>query len=912
MLSGPSGTSPSYFPSVLAPRAADEDVKDGEPEGLEDEGRAGEPDLAGAVPPGAVPAGEDLFDQGPADEDPDHEELVYEELVEPVPPDEDDADPDDADLADADLADADLADADLADADLADADLADEDPADEDPADEDAADVDLVEGGPAEPVPAGPLSPEGEGGPAEPVPAGPLSPEEPPAGPAPSVEAPDEGEPTRAWIWDGEPDGLSDGLSGGAKFFDDGPVGGDDHPLYDLEPGATSVLPPFATAKPSPRRRGARTSPDASGDGAGRRKRSSGPPPPPPSGPPPPPSPPPPSPPPPPSSPLRQPPLPRQSQPPRPPRPPSKVPRAVLLKQRARRRRAIIGFTFFTAACVFLTGTSYLYLQHKLGQIQRVILPNLVEDQPGEVMNVLLVGSDSRDRLEGEAALQAGKGQEDVNGERSDTIMVLHIDPRQEQAAILSIPRDVVVPIAGTDVVDRVNAAFSRGGAEGLIATVQQSLGITINHYVEVDFVGFKDIVDAVGGVEIYLPRWARDFTSGLDLPKIGCVSVNGTQGLAFVRSRHYEELVDGQWVTDPSGDFGRINRQQDFIRRMLKKALSAGITNPIQLNRLIGIGIKDVKIDQTLSTKDIALLARRFDDLDPDTVLQYTLPAVPAFIDGKSAMRLQESEAEPYIEFMNGNVSAVQPVVTTAPAQTPLTLPADIEVRVLNGIGTAGAAGTASTALRNAGYVVSGTGDAPRVARTTIRHAAADLAKAQTLQAALTSGAELSVDDDVTGGGVVLVLGADYAGLKGGPTTPSTLAGEEGATSTTVAAVSDAEVRVLNGIGTAGAAARASTALKEAGYTVSGTGDSSRVGRTTIRHRVGTMAQARQLQGSLTSGAELAIDTGLAEGDLVLVLGADYEGLKGAAADGNVPVVTTTTSIAPPATVAIDHNTDC
>ena len=100
----------------------------------------------------------------------------------------------------------------------------------------------------------------------------------------------------------------------------------------------------------------------------------------------------------------------------------------------------MIGFTFFTAACVFLTGTSFLYLQHKLGQIQRVTLPNLVEDQPGEVMNVLLVGSDSRDRLEGADALQAGKGQEDVSGQRSDTIMVLHIDPRQEQAAILSIP----------------------------------------------------------------------------------------------------------------------------------------------------------------------------------------------------------------------------------------------------------------------------------------------------------------------------------------------------------------------------------------------------------------------------------------------------------------------------------------
>ena len=591
----------------------------------------------------------------------------------------------------------------------------------------------------------------------------------------------------------------------------------------------------------------------------------------------------------------------------------------MLLKQRARRRRAIIGFTFFTAACVFLTGTSYLYLQHKLGQIQRVTLPGLVEDQPGEVMNVLLVGSDSRDRLEGADALQAGKGKEDVNGQRSDTIMVLHIDPRQEQAAILSIPRDVVVPIAGTDLNDRVNAAFSLGGAEGLIATIQQSLGITINHYVEVDFVGFKDIVDAVGGVEIYLPRWARDFTSGLDLPKIGCVEINGSQGLAFVRSRHYEELVDGAWVTDPTGDFGRIHRQQDFIRRMLKKALSAGITNPIQLNRLIGIGINDVKVDQTLSTKDVALLARRFNDLDPDKVLQYTLPAEPAFIDGKSAMRLMESEAEPFIEFMNGNVSAVQPVVTVPPtAPAAAVPPGDIDVRVLNGIGTAGAAGNASTALKSAGYRVSGTGDSPKVARTTIRHPAAALAKAQTLQAALTSGAELSVDEDVTGGGVVLVLGADYAGLRAGSTTAPTLAGEEGVTTTTVAgqgaapAVAGVEVRVLNGIGTAGAAARASTALKSAGYTVSGTGDSSRVGRTTIRHRVGTMAQAKQLQESLVTGAELAVDPDLAEGDLVLVLGADYEGLKGAAVDGTAPVTTTSTSIAPPTTVAIDHATDC
>ena len=685
-------------------------------------------------------------------------------------------------------------------------------------------------------------------------------------------------EETRAWAaWVGSAD---DG---------DRASSGDEGELYDLEleptaalpritPAATSLPPPTPAAPPPP----ASLPPAAGGAGKGSGPGPGG----------------------------------RRA----PTRKPSKVPRAVLLKQRARRRRAMIGFTFFTAACVILTGSSFLYLQHKLGQIQRVTLPSLVEDQPGEVMNVLLVGSDSRDRLEGDDALQAGKGQEDVNGQRSDTIMVLHIDPEKEQAAILSIPRDVVVPIAGTNLTDRVNAAFSFGGAEGLIATIQQSLGITINHYVEVDFVGFKDIVDAVGGVEIYLPRWARDFTSGLDLPKIGCFSVNGTQGLAFVRSRHYEELVDGKWITDATGDFGRINRQQDFIRRMLKKALSTGITNPIQLNKLISIGINDVTIDETLSTKDIALLGRRFNNLDPDNVLQYTLPAVPEFIDGKSAMRLMETEAEQYIEFINGNVSAIQPVVAPpgGPADTTATTVAhgDIAVQVLNGIGTAGAAGTASTALKDVGYKVTGTGDSPKLARTTIRHPAAAVAKAQTLQAGLAAGAELSADEDVTGSDVVLVLGADYEGLKSASGTPSTLAGEEGTTTPTVTGAAQGlagvNVRVLNGIGTAGAAAKASTALKEAGYSVSGTGDSSRVGRTTIRHRVGTLPQAKQLQESLQSGAELAVDTTLGEGELDLILGADYAGLKGAPVEGQVPVATTTTSIAPPTTVPRDPATDC
>jgi hypothetical protein len=163
-------------------------------------------------------------------------------------------------------------------------------------------------------------------------------------------------------------------------------------------------------------------------------------------------------------------------------------------------------------------------------------------------------------------------------------------------------------------------------------------------------------------------------------------------------------------------------------------------------------------------------------------------------------------------------------------------------------------------------------------------------------------------------------VLGGDYEGLKAASATPSTLPGESASPSdsatTTVpgqaGALSEVKVQVLNGIGTAGAASKASTALKGAGYTVSGTGDSSRVGRTTIRHRIGTLAPARQLQDSLQTGAELAVDPDLPEGDLVLVLGADYEGLKGANTAGDAPVAATTTVVAPPTTVARDPATDC
>ncbi len=453
-------------------------------------------------------------------------------------------------------------------------------------------------------------------------------------------------------------------------------------------------------------------------------------------------------------------------------------------------------FTGFTAVCTLLVGVGYAYVQHKLDQIRRLDIAALGADAPGSVMNVLLVGSDTRANLTGPEAVQFG--QDLVEGQRSDTIMVLHIDPREQRAAIVSVPRDLYVPIAGTGYSDRVNAAFTTGGADQLVATLQQTLGITIHHYMQVDFGGFKDIVDTVGGVTMYVPYPVRDGGSGLDLGRGGCVALDGDMALSWVRSRNMEFLINGTWQADGRGDLGRIERQQDFIRRMMKEALSAGVGSPLQLNRLISVGVRDVTFDSALSTKDLGALGRRFSSLDPDKIVLRTLPTDPADIGGMSVLKLQALQAQPMIDLLNGRApldSVAGPVggtgpPTTAPSVPSSTAPAsrvrasDVRVRVLNGVGTAGAAAKAATSLTGAGYAVADKGDAPALApRTTITYAAGQVAKAELLQSALLTPAVVREDPTLRSVDVNLLLGADYSGIR-----PTVSTGTAGTAVTTTA----------------------------------------------------------------------------------------------------------------------------
>ncbi len=419
-------------------------------------------------------------------------------------------------------------------------------------------------------------------------------------------------------------------------------------------------------------------------------------------------------------------------------------------------RRLLIGTCIFLSVAVLATGGVYVYLRWRLGQINKVSLSDLTEDD-GSVMNVLLVGSDSRARLSGDLADQAGK--DEVSGQRSDTIMVLHVDARAKKAALLSIPRDLYVKIAGSNRSDRINTSFAEGGPQTLIQTVKDNLGIQINHYMEVDFVGFRDIVDAVGGVDVYVPAPARDTFSGLEIKEPGCIRFNGETGLSWVRSRQYEYFESGRWRTDPTSDFGRIQRQQDFIRRMMRKAVSSGLSNPLTLNRLVGIGVKDVTIDSAMSTSDLVRVAKRFRSLDPDTVDMLTLPTTPATIGGASVLKINRDEAQAQIDRLNG--------VGPPEADDSGVRPSDVRVRVLNGNGKEGAASKAGADLEGAGFIVADKGDADNYsyARTMIRYGPGQRAKADSLARFLPE-ATPKEDPTLKTVDVTMTVGADYKGV--------------------------------------------------------------------------------------------------------------------------------------------------
>lgn len=265
-------------------------------------------------------------------------------------------------------------------------------------------------------------------------------------------------------------------------------------------------------------------------------------------------------------------------------------------------------------------------------KIQRVDLAGVLDPVSGDSTNYLLVGSDSREAFDPE-------GSSGVTGRRSDTLIVLRTTPTG--SSMMSIPRDLWVTIASTSKPGRINGAYNDGPAN-LVRTVQQNLNIPINHYMEVGFGSFAGLVDAIGGVTIEFANPAFDDQSGLVVDTAGPVTLDGTQALAYARSRNYTEVIDGREVTEPTADLGRQQRQQQFLRTALKEV--GATRNPLTLLRVADSMSSELIIDSDLGFSEALRFVRKLGSSDPATVV---LPTEGVRKGNAAVLVLLEPEAQ-------------------------------------------------------------------------------------------------------------------------------------------------------------------------------------------------------------------------------------------------------------------------
>ena len=216
--------------------------------------------------------------------------------------------------------------------------------------------------------------------------------------------------------------------------------------------------------------------------------------------------------------------------------------------------------------------------------------------------------------------------------------MVMRVDPVTRQAAVLSFPRDLWVPIPGRSE-GRINSAYIKDDYSLLAQTIYENFGIVVDHYIQVDFCAFKRIVDAVGGVTVPFATRILDKNVGLDVAA-GCHTFMGDEALAYVRSRHLKWMDEnGKTHEDGFSDLGRISRQQDFLRRTLQAALDKGIFDPAVASALIKSLQTDIVTEDGFTVDDMLRFAGVLSDVDPAGIRTYQIEASRLIVSGNDVL---------------------------------------------------------------------------------------------------------------------------------------------------------------------------------------------------------------------------------------------------------------------------------
>ncbi|MEX2256660.1 MAG: LCP family protein [Acidimicrobiia bacterium] len=418
--------------------------------------------------------------------------------------------------------------------------------------------------------------------------------------------------------------------------------------------------------------------------------------------------------------------------------------------------------TIFMGSAVF--AVNYV-IDQKLDSVDRVDVT--VADAPPEGANYLLIGSDTRAFVESDAEHEAFGDQSDAGGQRSDTMMVLHVEPNRQKTLAVSFPRDLWVDIPGVGG-SKINSAFNEGGPDKIVETLKSNFGIDINHYLEVDFKTFRGIVNAIGSVPVFFPYAARDEKTGLYVTLPGCLRMDGASALSYVRSRglEYYSIPKSKWLSaDAVPDIDRIARQQDFMRKLAGLAVQKSLNDPLTANDIADEVLQNLKIDDNLSKDDIFALIDAFRTINPNDQSALEFQTLPwkngPNQKGQSVLYPDEPAATDMIARLN-DFSGSSGSSGAAVA------PADVKLKVLNAGAPEGSASAALTALTGFGFRDAGTGNDVRgtVEQTEIRYQPGKIDKAKAVFRYINPDARFVEDSKLKGTDVEVVLGTNFEGV--------------------------------------------------------------------------------------------------------------------------------------------------
>jgi LCP family protein required for cell wall assembly len=406
----------------------------------------------------------------------------------------------------------------------------------------------------------------------------------------------------------------------------------------------------------------------------------------------------------------------------------------------------------------------------KLNRIPKI--PDLrVAELPPEGANYLLVGVDNLGVAECDEITRESIGCRE-NERNTDTIMVVHLEPRAERVIVVSFPRDLLVTVPGYGK-NKINAAYGFGAtqkerAQSLIDTVTQNFGIEIHHFIELNFLSFVGLVNKLGDVDVYVPHAARDLNTGFGVVRGGCWPLDGETALQWVRSRslqYWDERTES-WVSvnTSAPDLSRIGRQQEFMRKLAGLAVAESLDNPFTANAVADEIVRNLAVDDAFDKSSIFDLIDAFRSLNPDDTSALVFETMPStsgteYINGQPL-------AVQYAQMNQGGSQLVQRLNTFDQRPPPTPAPGTIRIRIVNTSGRENLGVAVKQQLEDLGFVVTEEVDAAVIRQegSSISYATGQLEKAKLLQRYVDPVPHIILrDSNVLGADIEITLGRNF-----------------------------------------------------------------------------------------------------------------------------------------------------